>query len=115
MFARHLMQLKDATDKPQCRGVWIFGEPGVGKSHAARHNYGSNYYLKQQNKWWDDYQGQPVVILEDHDNPCLGHYLKIWADRFVFKGEAKGSSMNISPDLFIVTSNYTPDQLYGHD
>lgn len=57
MFARHLMQLKDATDKPQCRGVWIFGEPGVGKSHAARHNYGSNYYLKQQNKWWDDYQG----------------------------------------------------------
>lgn len=96
-------------------GIWIHGPPGVGKSFYARQCYGTNLYLKAQNKWWDGYQGQQNVLLDDLDSDCLGHYLKIWADKYAFTAECKGSSVQIRPKNFIVTSNYTIDELFAKD
>jgi len=93
-------------------GIWIHGPPGTGKSHYARANYGTSLYLKAQNKWWDGYQGETSVLLDDLDCKVLGHYLKIWADKYAFMAECKGSSIQIRPKHFIVTSNYTPEQLF---
>jgi len=95
-----------AVEAEGCRGVWIWGEPGVGKSRYARDNY-TDIYLKDQNKWWDGYMSQATVLLDDHDNPCLGHFLKIWMDRYACKGESKGSTVPLQHTTFIVTSNYS--------
>jgi hypothetical protein len=117
-FHRGLAQWKLALDQPyehhEVRGVWIWGPPGSGKSHAAREMF-PNAYIKPQNKWWDGYQGQDEVILDDLDTPTLGHHLKIWTDKYATTGETKGGTVNLRYKTFIITSNYTPHQLWPDD
>lgn len=117
-YYRGLAQWKLQMDKPyehmDVRGVWIWGPPGSGKSHAARLKY-PHAYIKPQNKWWDGYAGQDAVILDDLDSATLGHYLKIWTDKYATSGETKGGTINLQYKTIVITSNYTPDQLWPDD
>lgn len=101
-----------------CCGLWVHGGFGTGKSHLVRTKY-PDAFIKDPNKWWDGYQGEDVVILEDLDPTTAsfqGRKFKLWADKYSFKGETKGSStLWIRPKLFIVTSQYTPEELWPKD
>lgn len=98
-------------------GLWFVGAPGTGKSYSARKDYGV-YYLKETNKWWDSYQNEPTVIVDEVEKDSasyMGHYLKKWADRYAFDAEVKGSKLIIRPERIIVTSNYTIQDIFGAD
>ena len=100
------------------RGIWIVGPTGVGKSHFVRTKHSdTDLYLKSQSKWWDGYCSQPFVLLDDldHSGQCLGHYLKIWADKWRCTGEIKGGHVNLHHQLIYITSQYEIEDIWPGD
>lgn len=111
---------KSVVNKPesldQLTNEWYHGPPGTGKSRKVRADH-PGVYDKPLNKWWDAYEDQEVVVLDDFGpgQACLGDLLKRWADHYPFTAEIKGSATTIRPAKIIVTSNYTPDEIWPED
>ena len=46
--------------------VVLFGPTGCGKTRAVMDRYGArNVYIKDASQWWDGYDVQPVVLLDE--------------------------------------------------
>jgi len=98
-------------------GEWHYGAPGTGKSFTTRRDH-PGFYDKPLNKWWDGYQGQDTIIIDDlgsKQGEWIGDLLKRWSDRYSFPAEHKGTTMQIRPKKIIVTSNYTIEQIFPND
>jgi len=119
---RNIKQMK--TDymkrKPDLEGpcgVWYHGEAGVGKTTLISQKYPGAYLKRAQNKWFDGYQGEDVVVIDDIDltHTYMAYELKKLADAFCYMVEVKNSSMYIRPSRCVVTSQYTIREIWKDD
>lgn len=91
-----------------------WGKPGSGKTKAAWDEFGvDNVYPKMTGKWWDHYNGETCVLIDDFDpDNCFDlvfdWYLKL-LDRYPIFVEYKGGSTSFRSKTIIFTSNFNPD------
>lgn len=109
---------KDHATKPAPYDVkcfWIHGPTGTGKSHAVESAF-PNCYKKVMDdlKWFDGYNGEDVIYLEDLDIYHIkwGGMIKRLADKWPMQASIKGSMKYIRPKCVIVTSNYAIDEIW---
>ena len=98
-----------AVDRDVLDNVWMWGPTGTGKSRKAREDNPGAYIKDPTTKWWDGYEGQDCVIIDDFDKyqVALGGQFKRWFDHYPFECEKKGmSAYMIRPKKMVVTSNY---------
>lgn len=94
---------------------WRWGPTGTGKSRPIQEGtYGPFYAKAANNKWWDGYKGEEVVLIDDFDKDQFkfGYELKIWSDHYAFHAEVKGGTIFIRPKKIIVTSNWRIDEIW---
>lgn len=93
---------------------WWIGPTGSGKSRTLWERY-PNHYQKSLNKWWDGYDYQETVAIEEWSpkNEVTASFLKIWADRYPFSAEIKGGTLQkVRPARIIVLSNYSIEDCF---
>ena len=85
--------------------------PGTGKSYAARSGAESFYVKPSDGKWWDLYEGQEVVILDEfekHQHYLKYHDLLSLADDSPLLVEVKNGFTQFLAKKLIITANSTP-------
>lgn len=95
--------------------IWLYGESGAGKSREARIILaGIDTHVKNtDNKWWDGYDGQEGVILDDFRESwwSMVHMLGL-LDRYAFQIEHKGGTRQFRAKYIVITSIRPPQEYY---
>jgi hypothetical protein len=122
---KHYLDKKPLEHFEGVRGVWVYGDPGLGKSTWAREaavlDAGSDesrvFFKDMTTHWWDGYDDQAVVIGEDFDkfHRSLGGLMKIWLDKFGFSAQNKGGAVRTSYLRFYITSNYSIEDCWDDE
>lgn len=95
--------------------IWIFGASNTGKSRKARElcENGDTYCKNTGNKWWNGYDGQENVIIDDfRDSWWELTYMLGLLDRYEFRVETKGGMRQFRGKKIIITSIFPPSRCY---
>lgn len=92
---------------------FYIGPSGCGKTRAAHELYPGAYW-KTAGKWWDGYDGQEVVVLDEY----YGHWMSFsdllkLTDRYPLNVETKGGMVAFVSKKLIFTSNQPIEQWYN--
>lgn len=89
-----------------------WGEPGIGKTSRARHEAGPDaFWLSKpggQTTWWDDYDGQECVVIDEFYGWIARDLMCRICDRYPLNVETKGGSTRFLAKRIIITSNLHP-------
>ena len=104
------------TDIPRnfvTRTVILYGPTGTGKTRFCHDQVmDRSYWSPGDYEWFDGYEGQEIVIIDDYRGEYpLPFFLKL-LDRYPMRVKVKGSFTNWCPRKIFITSNVDPRDWY---
>lgn len=106
----HYMRQKARKDPP--RVEWIWGAAGTGKTRYAWEQPGSKY-IKDGTSWWDGYQNESCIIVDDFDGKWPYRDFLRFLDRYPYQGQVKGGYVKINSDYIIITCEHPPEYFWS--
>lgn len=97
---------------------YYYGPPGTGKSRRALEEAtatGGGIYYKPRGLWWDGYEQQNCVIIDDFYGWIKYDELLKICDRYPYKVQIKGGFEEFTSKKIWITSNVDTDLLYKFD
>lgn len=115
-FARACQQWRDGI-APEVHVYW--GEPGTGKTRIAADKFDvENIFTLSFGDgcsgsiWWDGYQSQDIIVLDDYTGEFNYRFLLRFLDRYPVRLQIKGGhTFRVATKIYI-TSNCRPEQWY---
>lgn len=119
-YGRTLQKLEDIRQRKLWRnfmteGIWYYGSTGVGKSHKAFEDYhpDTHYNLINDNGWWDGYNQQETVIINDFRGWIPYDVLLTIVDKWVYNVKRRNREpMPFLSKKVIITSSLHPSEVY---
>lgn len=109
-WIKQLNSLRNLFSEPRCDvtvGYWMFGPTGSGKTKTAMslsHHYGKVYF-KDSTQWWDGYENEPLVVVDDFRGEWRPDYILRLIDRYPLRVQTKGGYVNFNSQCVVFTSN----------
>ena len=108
---REYKRIKTEARNWPCDVEVLWGEPGTGKSRKAlEENPGA--YWKPKGNWWDGYEQQEVVVIDEFYGWLPYDFLLRLCDRYPLNVEVKGGTAAFVAKKIVFTSNKHPDDWY---
>lgn len=119
-YGRTLNKIEDLYMRKRYRvqmtkGIWYWGETGVGKSHKAFEEFTpeTHYVVPNDNGWWDGYTQQHTVILNDFRGHISYNELLQMVDKYPFSVKRRNREpMPFTSRFVIITSSLPPEKVY---
>lgn len=84
----------------------------MGKSRWAFDKYPEAYVKVANNKWWDGYEGEKTVIVDEFNEQLFFNDFLRWTDRYQCRVEPKGGMVQLQAERWVFTSNNPPWEFY---
>jgi len=94
---------------------WRWGKAGTGKTRGPVEAHASSHYIKDGSKWWDGYEQQEAVIIDDFHRPETDGAFRALLqllDRYHYQGEYKGGFIPINSPYIYITCEYPPSYFW---
>jgi len=109
-----MQYLQPRTRSQELEVIYIWGEPGTGKSHQAWQEEPGLFPMCQE-KWLDGYDGEEVILIDEFDKidfkkVSMEYYLRLM-DKYPFMAGVKHGSVWFKGRKFYLTANVPVDAL----
>lgn len=119
-YGRTLEKIEDICNRSKIRtemteGIWYYGKTGTGKSHRAFEGFNekTHYLWTNDNGWWDGYNGQEIVVMNDFRGEIPYNTLLQLIDKWPMKVRRRNKEpVNFTSKKVIITSSVSPDKIY---